>query len=154
MRKRIGMALCAVLVLCATARAQNPSKDERQIRALAKHWQDDWNHHNFTALANLLSVDGDYVTDQGVLLRGRTEFENWFGKVHRQMYLNSHWTNTDVKLRFLQPEIVLVHLSWGMHGDLDQRGMPRKGRPGISTWLVVKVGDGWKIRAAQDTSRP
>ena len=152
MRKQIVLGLCAVLLLCATARAQNPSKDERQIRSLAAHWQNDWNHHNFKALANLLSTDGDYVTDQGVWLRGRAEFEFWFANRHRQMYLNSQWTNNDLTVRFLQPEIAIVHLTWAIRGDLDQRGMPRKGRPGVSTWLLVKLGDGWKIRAAQDTS--
>jgi uncharacterized protein (TIGR02246 family) len=152
MRKQLGLALCAVLLLCATARAQNPSKDERAIRAIAAHWQDDWNHHNFKALANLLSADGDYITDEGVLLEGRAQMENWFAAEHRVMYMGSRWTNNEVTIRFLQPDIAIVHLTWAIRGDLDQKGLPRKGRPGISTWLLVKLGDGWKIRSAQDTS--
>lgn len=152
MRKQLGLALCVVLLACATARAQNPSKDERAIRAVAAHWQDDWNHHNYKALANLLSADGDYITDEGVLLEGRAQIENWFTAEHRVMYMGSQWTNNEVTIRFLQPDIAIVHVTWGIHGDLDQKGLPRKGRPGISTWLLVKLGDGWKIRSAQDTS--
>ena len=152
MRKQLGLALCAVLFLCATARAQNPSKDERAIRAVAAPWPDDWNTHNFKGLANLFAVDGDYINDEGVWLRGRGEFENWYANQHRQMYLGSEWTSNQVTIRFIQPDIAVVHLTWGVRGDLDQKGLPRKGRPGISTWLLVKLGDGWKIRSAQDTS--
>ena len=152
MRKQLGLALCATMLLCATARAQNPSKDKRAIRAIAAHWQDDWNHHNYKALGNLLSADADYITDDGVWLRGRSEFENWHATEHRVMYLGSHWTNNEVTIRFLQPDIAIVHLTWAIRGDLDQKGLPRKGRPGISTWLLLKLGDGWKIRSAQDTS--
>ena len=152
MQKRLGLALCAVLFLCATARAQNPSKDERAIRSVAAHWQNDWNNHNYKALANLLVPDGDYINDGGAWLRGRAEIVNWYASEHRQMYLGSHWTNNEVTIRFLQPDIAIVHITWGIRGDLDQKGLPRKGRPGISTWLLVKLGDGWKIRSAQDTS--
>jgi uncharacterized protein (TIGR02246 family) len=143
-----------MLLACATARAQNPSKDERAIRALAAHWQTDWNNHNEKALAGLLAVDADYVTDQGVWLRGRAEFQDWFARRHRGMYAASQWTNDQLTIRFLQPEIAIVHLTWTIRGDLDRSGAPRKPRAGISTWLLVKVGDGWKIRTAQDTSAP
>lgn len=152
MRKQLGLALCAVLLVCATARAQNPSKEERAIRAVAAHWQDDWNHHNYKALANLLAADGNYITDEGVLLEGRAQIENWFSNEHQQMYMGSQWTNNEVTIRFLQPDIAIVYVTWAIRGDLDQKGLPRKGRPGISTWLFVKLGDGWKIRSAQDTS--
>ncbi len=152
MWKQIGLALCPALLLCVAARAQNPPKQEREIRAVAAHWQSDWNHHNFKALSNLLSEDGDYVTDRGVWLQGRSEVESWFVKQHPQMYRQSQWTNSQVTIRFLQPEIVIVHLSWGVRGEVDQQGRPIAGRPGISTWLMVKVGDGWKIRSAQDTA--
>jgi uncharacterized protein (TIGR02246 family) len=152
MRRQMGLALCAALLICVAARAQNPSKDERAIRAVAAHWQDDWNNHNYKAMAGLFTADGDYITDEASLLQGRGEIENWFGTEHRQMYLGSHWTNNEVTLRFLQPDIVIVHVTWAIHGDLDQKGLPRKGRPGISTWVMVKLGAGWKIRSAQDTS--
>jgi len=154
MRKMAAFVFCAALLLAAAARAQNTPKQEREIRAIATHWQNDWNRHNFKALADLLAVDADYVTDEGVWLRGRAQFENWHAGEHRQMYLGSRWTNTNLTIRFLQPEIAIVHLAWSMRGDLDQHGQPRKPRPGISTWLVVKLGDGWKIRSAQDTSAP
>ena len=152
MRKQMGLALCAVLIVCATARAQDPRKDERAIRAVAAHWQDDWNHHNFKALASLFAVDGDYVNDEGLLLRGRAEVANWYAGDHRQMYLGSRWTTYEFTFRFLQQDIAIIHARWTVSGDLDQKGLPRKRRSGISTWLRVKLGDGWKIRTAQDTA--
>lgn len=153
MWKQTGLALCAAMLLCVSARGQNPPKQQREIRAIAARWQSDWNHHDFKALANLLDEDGDYVTDQGVWLRGRGEVANWFTKQHSQMYRHSQWTNNQVTIRFLQPDVAIVHLTWGIRGEVDRQGKPIEGRPGISTWLLVKVGDGWKILAAQDTNQ-
>jgi uncharacterized protein (TIGR02246 family) len=135
-----------------TAAAQNPSKDERAIRAVAARWQQDWNRHDYKALGDLLAVDGDYITDAGVWLRGRQEFVDWHAK-HPQMYRDSSWTNNELTLRFLQPEIAILHLTWGVKGDLDAKGAPLPGRPGISTWLLVKISGHWKIRSAQDTGQ-
>lgn len=154
MRKRLGWALCAMLLVCATARAQNPRKDERAIRAIATHWQNDWNRHDGKALAGLLAVDADYVTNRGVWLRGRADFESWFAGGPGSTHAAGQWLNVHLTLRFLQPEIAIVHLTWTLHGNSDAKGAPQRSRSGISTWLLVKLGAGWKIRTAQDTARP
>lgn len=152
--KKVALALCVALWAVTTAQAQNPHKDEKAIREVAAHWQQEWNRHDFKALGNLLAPDADYVTDTGVWLRGRDEFVDWHATQHPEMYRNSQWMNNEVTLRFLQPEVAIVHLTWGRQGDLDAHGALRHGRSGISTWLLVKVGGGWRIRAAQDTSAP
>jgi uncharacterized protein (TIGR02246 family) len=132
--------------------AQNPSKEERAIRSVVARWQQDWNRHDFAAVGDLLAVDADYVTDAGVWLRGRQQFIDWHAKQHSAMYRNSSWTNNEATFRFLQPEIAILHLTWGRQGDLDAKGALRPGRPGISTWLLVKISGHWKIRTAQNTS--
>ena len=154
MRKEIGLALCAVLLLCATARAQDPVKETREIRAVAAQWQNDWNHHNASALAGLLTEDADYVTYQAFWLRGRTQFERWFGAIESQKPSPREWINDEVTLRFLQPEIAIVHVAWRWRSTSAGKGGGSPWRSGTSTWLLVKLGDGWKIRAAQDTSSP
>lgn len=152
MPKKIGLVLIFILVAGAIARAQNTPKVERAIRAVAEHWQQDWNRHDYKAVGALLTPDADYVTDSGVWLRGRDAFIDWHAKQHPEMYRNSQWTNSNVTIRFLQPEVAIVHVEWGRQGDLDLHGKLRRGRPGISTWLLVKVGAGWRIRTGQDTS--
>ena len=41
---------------------------------------------------------------------------------------------------------------WGLKGDKDPDGTPREPRAGLFTWLVVKDGRNWLIRAAQNTN--
>lgn len=148
MRKPLFLAFCAVFLLAATARAQNPSKEERKIRALSAKWQKAWNQNDLRTLAGLLSVDADYVTDDGTWLRGRTEFENW--RTHLQPRAGQQSTRETNRLvfHFLQPDIAVAHLRWTIIGKTGDRSPLRTG---ISTWLLVKVRNGWKIRAAQDT---
>jgi hypothetical protein len=49
----------------------------------------------------------------------------------------------------------LVHVNWGISGDLDPDGTARKPRNGIFSWLLVKQTDGtWLIRSVQNTNLP
>jgi len=45
-------------------------------------------------------------------------------------------------VQFLRPDLALVHLAWGMEPP----------REGLFTWLMVKEGDKWLIRAAHNTN--
>ncbi len=153
--KQTGLALCAA-ILCAAipARAQNPEKDERAIRRVATYWQQDWNHHKAEALADLLTEDADYVNFQGFWLRSRKQFRDWFTGLASANPSARHWTTNDVSLRFLQPDIVVVHITWSVSADASSHGAAARTRPGISTWVMVKEGSHWKIRDAQDTLSP
>ena len=51
-----------------------------------------------------------------------------------------------------KPDVALVHVDWGLKGDRDADGTPRPPRGGVFTWVVVKQGSGWLIRAAQNTN--
>jgi uncharacterized protein (TIGR02246 family) len=151
MRKTLGLALCALLLCAANARAQNPRKDEQAIRDLAAQWQQDWTRDDTKALAGLLSVDADYVTVDGNWLRDRAEFEDWRAHIQPQVFKQGTWTNSALTFRFLQPDIVILHLSWTISAGHPQIVAPAESRSGISTWMLVKLASGWKIRAAQDT---
>lgn len=151
MGRKLGFVLCAVLLVAATARAQNPHNEEKAIRALAAHWQQDWNRDDVKALAGLLSVDADYVTDNGTWLRGRSEFENWRTHLQPAIFQHSTWSNNQMSFRFLQPDIAVLHLAWTIRAGPPGMGVPAPSRSGISTWILVKVRHGWQIRAAQDT---
>ncbi len=153
--KWAGLAVCAA-TLCAAmpARAQNPAKDERAIRRVAEYWQQDWNHHKAQALADLLTEDADYGNFQGYWLRGRKQIEDWFTGLPSASPSASHRTNQEVSLRFLQPDIVVVHITWSMSAGASSHGAAARTRPGISTWVMVKQGSQWRIRDAQDTLSP
>jgi hypothetical protein len=62
-------------------------------------------------------------------------------------------TVKSVEVAFLKPDVALAHVAWGMSGDLDEDGTPRPPREGLFTWVIVKEGTAWKIRASQNTNQ-
>jgi len=66
--------------------------------------------------------------------------------------MESTWTTKAVTVQFLKPDIALVHVDWGITGDKDPDGGPRKPREGVFTWVVIKQSGTWQIRAAQNTN--
>jgi uncharacterized protein (TIGR02246 family) len=67
-------------------------------------------------------------------------------------FKESVWTTTAVQVKFLKPDIALVHVSWDLRGDKDPDGTPRQPRRGIFTQVVIKRGGRWLIQASQNTN--
>jgi uncharacterized protein (TIGR02246 family) len=67
-------------------------------------------------------------------------------------FKESVWGTTDVQVRFLKPDVAIVHVNWGIRGDKDPDGTPRQPRRGIFTRIVMKRDGRWLIRASQNTN--
>ena len=145
----IGLAL---FPLAWVANAQSQTKDIEAIKQMERDWQEAWNRHDMKALAALVAEDVDFVTVSGTWLKGRKAFEELHARAHAMMFKESVLTTTDVQVKFLKPDIALVHVSWGMKGDKDPDGTPRQPRRGILTQIVTKHGGRWLIQASQNTN--
>jgi uncharacterized protein (TIGR02246 family) len=151
----IGIALIAVAPAAAPTRAAEEAdraKDEAAVKQLGQAWQDAWNTHDMDALASLPAEDADFVHVGGRLLEGRKAFEDYHAKRHAMQFKESVWTTTDVRVKFLKPDIALAHVHWGMKGDKNPVGTPRQPRRGLFTWVVTKPRGGWLIRASHNTN--
>lgn len=134
------------------ANAQSQTKDIEAIKQIDRDWQEAWNRHDMKALAALVAEDVDFVSVSGGWLKGRKAFEERHARAHAMMFKESFLTTTDVQVKFLKPDIALVHVSWGMKGDKDPDGTPRQPRRGILTHVVTKHGGRWLIQASQNTN--
>ncbi len=128
--------------------------DEIKLKDLTIKWQDYWNSHNMDLMGTLLQEDVDFVNVAGVWLKGKAATIN----DHKQKHLgivfkNSIWTTDSVSIRYIKPDVAIIHLSWALSGDNDPDGTPRKPRHGIFTWVVTKTLDDWKILTAQNTNK-
>jgi uncharacterized protein (TIGR02246 family) len=129
------------------------SADTKAIQAIEARWQDGWNRHDIAALADLFTEDADFVTVIGRWCKGKKDFYDYHLLLHKVMFKDSVWETTDTQIRFLKPDVAIVHANWGITGDRNADGTPRpNSRDGIFTQVMVKENGEWKISASQNTN--
>ena len=104
------------------------------------------------ALAALVAEDVDFVTVRGIWLKGRKDFEEHHATIHVMQFKESVRTTTDVQVKFLKPDVAIVHVSGELKGEKGLDGTPLPPRQGIFTRVVTKEGGKWLIRASQNTA--
>ena len=62
-------------------------------------------------------------------------------------------TPPDISVRFLRPEIAVLHWSWRIEGDRNEDSILRKPRFGLFTMVVDKRNGEWLVVAAQNTNQ-
>ena len=128
--------------------------DQGKLQDLPVKWQHYWNVHDMDSMGTMLQNNVDFVNVAGIWLKGKSETV----LDHRQKHLgvvfkNSIWTTDSVDTKFIKADLAVIHLSWGLSGDNDPDGTPRKPRHGIFTWLVIKENNNWKILISQNTNK-
>lgn len=126
--------------------------DELAVRRLPQAECDAWNKHDAHALAELLAEDGDFVTVATVFLHGRADYEKFHARLLAGRFKDSVFTPLETTVRFLRPDIAVIHWSWKMTGDKNFDGTPRPPRFGLMTFVAEKQGGAWQIAVAQNTN--
>ena len=115
------------------------SEDEAQIRSLLGRMTDAWARGDGQAYAECFTEDSDYVTFNGLHLRGREEN----AKVHQALFdgvLKGKRIDPLVEgISFLAPGVALLHTASSARGK------------SLQTLVVVKRDGQWQIRAFQNT---
>jgi uncharacterized protein (TIGR02246 family) len=156
-RARVAMIGLVILILPSLAAYSAPqldhSADTQAIRDIEAHWQDGWNRHDISALADLFTEDADFVTVIGRWCKGKKDFHDYHVLLHKVMFKDSIWKTTNTQIRFLKPDVAIVHVNWGITGDRNADGTPRNNpRDGIFTQVMVKQNGQWLISASQNTN--
>ncbi len=154
MRHRLRIALVTVMMVGAFGQAfAQATPDDQAVRALAAQFETAWNTHDMNVLGAITTEDVDFVNVAGSHWKSREDVVRQHARLHQTMFKDSIWTTETVRVQFLRPDTALVHIDWAMRGDLNPDGTPRQPRKGIFTWLVVKEGGAWKMRAAHNTNK-
>jgi uncharacterized protein (TIGR02246 family) len=124
------------------------SKDEAAIRKVVKQVEDGWNAHDGKAFAAPFATDADYVVVNGATIRGREAIEKGHTAIFATFYKESHNVSTVKSIRFLRPDVAVVHLEWNL--EFRAGGETKKGHA-INTMVMTKDGDKWSIAAFQNT---
>jgi len=131
-----------------TQTSQNSSTDEAAIRQVVQQVQDGWNAHDGKAFAAPFAPDADYVVVNGMNLKGRGGIEKGHTAIFTTIYKDSHNVATVKSIRFLRPDVAVVHIEWNL--EFRAGGETRKGHA-MNTMVMTKEGGKWSIAAFQNT---
>jgi uncharacterized protein (TIGR02246 family) len=129
-----------------------PAKDMAALQALPATFQRCWNTHNIDSMGTLLVDDVDFINVAGTWLRGKTATVNDHKDSHSMMFKNSVLNTDSVNIRYVKPDLAIIHFGWGLKGDLDPDGTPRKPRHGIFTWVAIRQKGHWLLLSASNVN--
>ena len=159
-RKVVISTCCIVLICCCTGNSSYcqhvPAYDKKDIFALndiANKWQRYWNTHDMDSMGTLLREDVDFINVAGVWLKSKALAV----KDHKEKHLGARfktsvWTTDSVVVKYVQPNVAVMHVGWGISGDFENDSIPRPPRHGIFTWVVSKQNNKWLLLAIQNTN--
>src|SRR5688572_4819812 len=119
--------------------------DEQAVRDLFRRLLEAWGRGDGDAYGALFTEDADYVAFDGSSRRGTEAI----GAEHQQLFdtwlKGTRLVGQIDSLRFLGPDVALVHASGGtiFPGQKDEVGR----RPSIQTLVAVRRDDGWRFTA-------
>ena len=153
MTRSFVLAAILVLTLSGVVRAQGgTAADEKVIRDIEVQWEAAWNRHDVAAMASVYAPDSDAVNLAGEWFKGRDAFQKSLEELHSGKTKGSIWQTEETNIKFLAPEIALVHVYINSHGDRNPDGSPMPPRRAILTRVEVKRGGRWLIVASQATN--
>lgn len=124
---------------------QTGETDERAVRAVIDRFVDAWNHHDAKAFATVFAEDADFTNWRGTGASGRTKIEAFHAPVFATIFSKSHLEYTDIKTRFVRPDVATVDVHWKMSGAIDAQGNPRPEREGLLSFVMAKSAGQWEI---------
>jgi uncharacterized protein (TIGR02246 family) len=123
--------------------------DETALRTLVATLFQRWNAGDGTGYANLFTEDSDYVAFDGSHARGRAENARNHQKLFDTWLKGSVLEGRIAQLRFLTPDVALVHLVGNVRLRWQRR--PNPARESIQTLVAVKRADVWRFEAFHNT---
>ncbi len=152
MKRLLRTLLVTLLIAVCTAHAQTKA-DDAAVHNLPQAFAAAWAAHDGHQLAKLMSEDVDFVNIGGDWLHGRPDFELYHTRLLSGRFKESTLTPLDTAaVRFLRPDLAVLHWSWRVQGDRNEDLTPRKPRFGIFTMLVEKRSGEWLVVVAQNTN--
>jgi uncharacterized protein (TIGR02246 family) len=125
--------------------------DETSPLSLVKTYESDWNKHDVKDLAQIFTQNISFITVTGVYLKNRDAFFKAHARLHHGNYKNSVITLDNYSIKFIKPDVALVHWTWTMTGVLNSDGTAKPAYKGIFTWVAVKQNNTWQVLSSQNT---
>lgn len=149
MRSAIAVLFLAMaLGSSAAAAGQAKGEDEAAVRKVVSNFAESWNHPGMPGFGDLFANDADFVVITGKWLKGRNEIVSYHKNLLETYYKGSHLTPEEITVRFVRPEVAIVHARWS--ASYTEDGKEQK-RTALMTITFTKQGTKWLIAAVHNT---
>jgi uncharacterized protein (TIGR02246 family) len=122
--------------------------DEDAIRAIEFRFNEAWGRHDTDGMVESVTEDAQFVTVNGAWTTTRAQILDLMQRLHGATgpFRSSTRDTPEMHVRFLAPDVAMVHSRFHIHGDIDE---PE--RTGIGTRVVRKIDGQWRTVAVQNT---
>jgi len=153
--KNLALALIAIFVVAPLSLCAQNKPDEEAVRNLPRVFCDGWNKHDGHEMGKILADDVDYVTIGAHWIHGRADFEKFHTRLLMGPLKQIMLSPLETDVRFLRPDVAVVHWGWSMTGDKNPDGTAKPPRYGLFIWVAEKRNGTWLVVASQnDNSSP
>src|SRR5262249_19333199 len=121
--------------------------DEDAIREIELRFNEAWGRHDAEGMVESLADDVQFVTVNGAWIKTRADGLNLMRRLHGPSgpFRVSTRETPIMHVRFLAPDVAMMHSQFLIHGDIDE---PE--RAGIGTRVVRKIDGRWRTVAVQN----
>ena len=142
------VSMAAGMILHAQTKA-----DEASVHAVPNAFCAAWANHSGHQLAQIMSDDVDFVNVGGDWLHGRHDFEVYHTRLLSGVFSKSNLKPVDTSVRFIRPDLAVLHWSWVVVGDGEEDPKTHKPRRSIFTMLAEKRNGVWQVIVSQNTNQ-
>src|SRR3977135_2924856 len=148
-RRRGGGEIVSQSMDCdKTGEATMTKADEDAIREIELRFNEAWGRHDADGMVESLVDDAQFVTVNGAWTKTRADFGDLMRRLHGATgpFRSSTRETPEMHVRFLAPDVAIVHSRFHIYGDIDESE-----RTSIGTRVVRKLDGRWQTVAVQNT---
>jgi uncharacterized protein (TIGR02246 family) len=122
--------------------------DEDAIREIELRFNEAWGRHDADGMVDSLADDAQFVTVNGAWTKTRAGFRDLMLRLHgaNGPFRSSRRETPEMHVRFLAPDVAIVHSRFHIYGDIDESE-----RTSIGTRVARKLDGRWRTVAVQNT---
>jgi uncharacterized protein (TIGR02246 family) len=133
-----------------TPQASINSADEQAIRKIVLDRIESFNRHEAPA-PGFFTADADFVNVYGMWRKGPAEIEQGQGERMRTVLKDARVTLRDLRIRFVRPDVAIVHQRHEMSGMLSPSGEKMPPHEEVGIRVMVKEQGTWLVTAFHNT---
>jgi uncharacterized protein (TIGR02246 family) len=133
----------------------NREQDEKGIKLVLTGFVEAWNNHDAKAFSMVFAEDADFTNVRGMSAHGRTEVEKFHAPRFATNFKGSNQKMTEIKIRFITPDVAAVDARWEMTGAKGPDGQDIPLRKGLLNFIMTRSTSGqWLIIVMHNMDLP